>query len=314
MTNPNQDTDPSTPGAKRQSDPRTPEATPADVGPNSTMRARPTTDPGIAPPGPMLPASNRPMGIVVPPVGVLPGLNDSVDVLLDGISREFPDRPRATSHSDGHSAATYHAEHVIRAPDRASPRHEPKVVIERPSMGQTARVARYAGPVDEDAKEWTETTAIRKHSVTSRVLIALIAGVVVVVAIFVALQRTSNGRFPLLTSAPAPASPALAAPAIPAPLPSVQPVVSLVPAPGALPPPGAPGSLDPRAAIGAASPTAVDTSGAGTAVAAENLPTASDGSRKPAGSPARASRPKAKAAASASKAPSSDLGEFKTSF
>ena len=211
MTNPNQDTDPSTPGAKRQSEPRTPLARPVEPARGSSPpRSRPNTDPGIAPPGPLLPVPDHPMGIIVPPATAR-AMNDSVDVLLEGISRELPERPRATSHSDGHSAARYHVEHAVRASDQAPPRDEPKVVIERAANGRTNRVARYAGPVEDgDVREWTETTSITTHSVASRVVIALAAGVIVVVAIFVALQRTTGERIPLLRGAPAPASPATA--------------------------------------------------------------------------------------------------------
>ena len=132
MTNPNQDTDPSTPGAKRHSDPRTPVtgAVTGAVGDPSAQggRVRPTsTDPGVAPPGPMLPVPDEPMGIVVPS-SAAQRLNDSVDVLLEGISREFPDRPYPASQSDGRSTATYHAGHPVRAGVGTPPSDEPKVL------------------------------------------------------------------------------------------------------------------------------------------------------------------------------------------
>jgi hypothetical protein len=257
------------------------------------------------------------MGIIVPPATAR-ALNDSVDVLLEGISRELPERPRATSHSDGHSAARYHVEHAVRASDRSPPRDEPKVVIERPGKGQTNRVARYAGPVEDgEVREWTETTAITTHSVASRVVIALAAGVIVVVAIFVALQRTTAERIPLLRGAPAPASPATAlfaaAPAQPVPVIGV----------AALPPPRAtfevraPAPVVAAAAPSASAPPPPDVGSTMTAVAAESLPSAAasnDAAHRQPAAPPRVAHAKAKPAAAGSKPAGSDLSEFKTNF
>jgi hypothetical protein len=321
MTNPNQDTDPSTPGAKRQSDPRTPGALPVESARGSRPpRSRPNTDPGIAPPGPMLPVPEHPMGIVVPPPGSARALNDSVDVLLEGISRELPDRPRATSQSDGHSAARYHVEHAVRASDRSPSREEPKVVIERAAAGQTARVARYAGPVDEgDPREWSDDTTITTHSVASRVVVALAAGVIVVVAIFVALQRTSNDRVPLLRGAPAPASPATALFAA-APAAQPAPVMAIV----AVAPVAPPAPTEARIPVVIASASAAPPAPAPTevlpiltAVTPESLPSAAasnDASHRQAAAPPHASHPKAKPAAPGSKPAGTDLSEFKTNF
>jgi hypothetical protein len=317
MTNPNQDTDPSTPGAKRQSEPRTLGARPVEPARGSGIRSRPGTDPGIAPPGPMLPVPEHPMGIVVPPASAR-ALNDSVDVLLEGISRELPERPRATSHSDGHSAARYHVEHAVRASDRSPARDEPKVVIERTPAGHTARVARYAGPVEEgEAREWTETTAITTHSVASRIIVALAAGVIVVVAIFVALQRTSNDRVPLLRGAPAPASPATALFAA-APVTQSIPAVPVAPAAGPAP---SPAEVRPPVVAPPAPSSSVmlpaEPAAATTVVTAESLPPAAasnDATRRQAPTPARANHPKAKPSANGAKPASTDISEFKTNF
>jgi ribonuclease E len=347
MTNPNHDTDPSTPGAKRQSDPRTPRAAPAELAPPAA-RTRPTTDPGVAPPVPLLPVPREPMGIVVPPV-VARQLDDSIDVLLEGISRELPARPHPTvptpptaptaptAQSDGAPIASYHGGHSVPAA-RAAAADEPKVVIDRSSQaGSMGRVARYAGPVnDSDAKAWTETTAVTAHPLVSRVLIALVAGIAVVVVIFVALERTSNERMLMMTGAPAPASPAtpamtshapagappsaavVQAPAVPiakgtaggdpgpAPVASTAPVASAAPAAqaanGVVSAPGEAGNA------GAPPPTAT---------AADSLPTASSASavsaasQKPGAAAARTSRPRAKPAAPTAKPAGLDLGEFK---
>jgi hypothetical protein len=270
----------------------------------------------------MLPVPDHPMNIVVPPPASARALNDSVDVLLEGISRELPDRTRATSHSDGHSAARYHVEHAVRASDRSPPRDEPKVVIERVPAGQTARVARYAGPVDEDdQREWTENTTITTHSVASRVVVALAAGVIVVVAIFVALQRTSGDRVPLLRGAPAPASPATALFAA-APAPQVVAVAAI--AAIAPTPPPVPAEVHPTTAVPSASaalaPSASPSAEALpviTAVTPESLPPAAgsnDAAHRQTASSPHGNHPRAKPAAAGSKAPGTDLSEFKTNF
>jgi hypothetical protein len=315
MTNPNHDTDPSTPGAKRQSD----SAATAELG-GSAVRARPTTtEPGLAPPGPMLPVPEEPMGIIVP-TSSAQRLNDSVDVLLEGISREFPERPRAAQPAappvDDRSTAIYHAGHAVRAGLGTPPRDEPKVVIERLQLAKTARVARPSGPADEDdAREWTETTMVRAHPLVSRVVIALVAGIAVVVVIFVALERTSNERVLLMRGAPAPASPATAAMSAPVP----------APAPAGAAPPATAGVLtsEMHPATAAAVPAWApgESAPAPTVIAAESPPTpsaiasASGGPRRPPGFlPVKASRPRAKPVASAARPAAADLGEFKAAF
>lgn len=339
MTNPNHDTDPSTPGAKRQSDPRTPRAAPAELAPPAA-RTRPTTDPGVAPPVPLLPVPREPMGIVVPPV-VARQLDDSIDVLLEGISRELPARPHPTvptppaaptAQSDGAPIASYHGGHSVPAA-RAAAADEPKVVIDRASQaGSTGRVARYAGPVnDSDAKAWTETTAVTAHPLVSRVLIALVAGIAVVVVIFVALERTSNERTLMMTGAPAPASPATPAMTSHAPVVGAPPSAAVVQAPAVPIAKGTAGGDPGPAPIASAAPAApaanavvsapgeAGNTGAPppTATAADNLPTASSASavnaatQKPGAAAARTSRPRAKPAAPTAKPAGVDLGEFK---
>jgi hypothetical protein len=224
MASQNHDTDPSTPGAKRLSEPRTPNAAAvalaedgppfdgeaSDVSRAPLSRSRPTTDPGIAPPPGPLPVPRQPMGIVVPPAVVR--ANDSVDVLLDGISREQPERARATAQTEGQSAATYHGEHAVRAA-RSAPVEEPKVVIDRATPPETVRVPRLPALAEVDPRVWGETTAVRPQPLGARVFIAIAAGVAVVLVIFVALQRTS----PIARLAPPLAPPSGASPAPPLP-------------------------------------------------------------------------------------------------
>jgi hypothetical protein len=242
------------------------------------------------------------MGIVVPSVAASKA-NDSVDLLLEGISREQPQRPRTTSQTEGQSTAAYHVEHAIRAA-QALPADEPKVVIAQPALGGTQRIAR---PQGGDAKAWTETTASSSQSLAPRVAIAIVAGLAVVMVIFVALQRTSPEQPAASTGAPATVLTAARAPT-PSAAPSVEstagaslvaretvPLVMLPPVP---PETTVTSALPPTAALpappGAAAPQ-------GSAL------------RRPAPA-ARPIRPKPRLPSSTSKPSGRDLGEFKGSF
>jgi hypothetical protein len=337
MTTRDHDTDPSTPGAKRVSEPfaaarpvgpddrssspdpseasgggvsavpgaarSKPDPDPSVLSGNgqslldeSRARSRPKTDPGIAPPSAPLPASRQPMGIIVPPVA--PKAYDSIDVLLDGITRDQPERPRTTSQTDGQPVATYHAEHLIRAA-RASPNEEPKVVIDRPPLGQTIRVGRSGvSPDDAEKKEWTETTAIGPQVLAGRVLIAMVAGVVVVVVIFLALERISSEKPLPATRLSEPVNVATAAAAAP---------VAAVPE-------------SPDAASAGPLPLPMDAAApANVTVAAESLPIATpaavvNGAVRRVAPVPKPNRPKLKAPAFAPRPTGADLGEFKGSF
>jgi hypothetical protein len=132
------------------------------------------------------------MGIVVP--AVARSVNDSVEILLEGMDRTQPERPRATSQSAGQAVASYHAEHAVRAP-QPSPDDEPKVVIERRVLAQTLRVARSKA----GRKKTRIQTASPKPSTRMgrRMLIAVVAGLAVVFVIFVALGRGSSESTPV---------------------------------------------------------------------------------------------------------------------
>jgi hypothetical protein len=311
MTTQDHDTDPSTPGAKRPPDPRpavggTPEDAgsladgaanleSADGSPGrlDAARSRPTTDPGIAPPPEPRPIPRKPMGIVVPPV--VRRANDSVDILLDGISREQPEPSRPTPQTDGQSAAAYHAEHAVPAA-QPPPDDEPKVVIYRPPLAQTVRMAQAKVAPDADPKAWTETTAVGAQPLAGRVVVAVLAGSVVVMVIFVALQRMSSER---AADAPRPAVGGSASTAA-APMATVA-VENVAPAPAPAPKEPAAPAASPAAA------SAESPQSAAPSAAANNL------ARK--GAPMwRPPKPRPKSSASATKPASSDLGEFKTSF
>src|ERR1700690_311062 len=326
MTTHDHDTDPSTPGAKRPTDapaaaeasgavvegtssgrdPVTARATgpspppPGRVPTRKSSRGRPTTDPGVAPPPQPLPVPQGPMGIIVPSVasdGTPPAPeesllvledDDSVDVLLEGIAREQPEWPRTAPQPpvDGQPTAAHAALHV-NPPPPAVRNHEPKVVIDPASLGQTIRVERSV-VANVDPREWTETTAATAQSLVPRVVIAVIAGLVVVMVIFVALRRTSRERAAEVIETTAPVQPtaAAAAPSVAAPL------ATATESPASAPPVGS------EVASGAPGPSAGS---------------ANAGSRK-ASPPGKATtRPRQRSLA-APKPSGADLGEFKGSL
>jgi len=324
MTSQDHDTDPSTPGAKRFSDPRTLAAASvalADDGPpmSGPRQSRLNTDPGIAPEAEPLAVPRHRMGVVVPPVAprpVAPRPSDSVDMLLEGIRREQPDRPRTTPQTDGQAAATYHAEHAVRAA-QTSPDDEPKVVVDRPPLAETLQISRDAVPGAGERQAWTETTAVSAQPLGARVTVAVVAGLAVVALIFVALERTTGqrsywearasraavaiGLAPKLGSSSStmpqapPAAPASATPLAPAAPPAaVAPVA---------PPVVASGEADPVTSAAAPAPAPQGPSHASASPASAASPPAKS-----------AARPRPRPAPSPAKPRASELGEFKASY
>jgi hypothetical protein len=327
-TNPDQDTDPSTPGAKRLSDPRSVAAPEVPEDASSIPKAsslRPTTDPGIAPPPGPRPVPEKPMGIVVPPaagsgVDHAPAArrgidgdartatgrqpHESVDSLLDGIAREVSDPIESTSQTRGQTTAAYYAQHSIRSA-RMPEDEEPKVVIARPPLQQTLRVPRsHASPSTVGARDsdgtsqaagpnsrlWDATTP---QPLIGRVTIAVIAGLVVATTIFMALRRVSS-EGPQQTGASTPASTATSVP----PAMATSGNVAAAPMPTQRAPTIASGSI--TAAAAETAPSA--TPSAAAASAARKVAPAP---------PPNKTRPKPSASATKS-GPS--LGEFKASF
>lgn len=300
MTTQEYDTDPSTPGAKRLSDPRgvdveiveDVELSGSALAPE-VPRARHNTDPGIAPPPAPLPVPVGAIGVVVPPVARMS--NDTVDSLLEGIRPESP-QFRGTPQTDGQTAASYHSEHGLRAAQVAT-QEEPKVVIERPLLAQTVRI-RMSGskvsvvPFTDDP---TDATAGGARPVLGRMAIAVVAGVAVVMLIFVALQRISAQVAPKQRSIP-PAAMATAA--------AAQPTID--PATTDLPSTPAAETIAAARVVSESQPPPMSPSATSTAVA-------SNATHKPA-LQARPSKPKTKPTVPATKPASDDLGEFKTAF
>ncbi len=324
MSTKDHDTDPSTPGAKqRVSDPRTVVAIPNDGEPPPSIETpslRPSTNPGVGPPPEPRPAPAHPMGIVVPPPSVPPRKsNDSVDLLLDGIPEEQLDRARTMPQTDGQASAVYHAQHGVRSA-QTSVADEPKVVVERPELVPTVRVRRANLPKEHPAAPpkvasligTEEVTVISGPPMRSRLVMAILAGLLVVFGIFVLLRTTSDSRLAGATTSPA-SSGAPYKPS-PAPAPSGVPVVGssarTTPAP----------DLRPSATVAAASAAEPLPPALASAVSAPPSPYLG----KPVAPPPRPPKTRTKPAPAPSglqapaalppPAPSSDIGEFKTTF
>ena len=151
-----EDTDPSSPGALRPSQPSG-RAAAAARALSEPRPGQPTTDPGL---GPTVGASScvRPpadvrhraravasetrgpnaitppeMSPIAPPAGRPrpSSIKDSVELLLEGMAGPRPERRKTTPQSDGEASAAYHAEHGVRRARTSEPA-PPKVVVERP--------------------------------------------------------------------------------------------------------------------------------------------------------------------------------------
>ena len=256
MNNKDQDTDPSTPGARR-SEPRMAAAMAVRVaGATGVAVPRPTTDPGLGPHPEHGPASPPPMVVVAPSASSR--ANDSVDVLLNGIAGPRPARMKTTRQTDGEAAAAYHAEHGLR-PARVSPASQPKVLVERSTTQPGMRRREKEPRSPSDTRRAMERTANSlPKSVLPRVIVALGAGVAVVVALFILLRALSDSpseETGAVTATPSTATAAVvgaAPPAVPptetaaAPVEPPPPVETANTAvPTALPP--SPASVGPRA-------------------------------------------------------------------
>ncbi len=308
MTTNDNDTDPSTPSARRTNDVRGPsQLDDTDPGPIVTpLPPRPSTDPGVAPPPEPRDAPVRPMGIVVPVAA--PNLKkDSVELLLDGMTDPQPERTKTMPQTDGDASAAYHARHDVRAA-RTSPEDEPKVIIERQALQQTIRIDRAKVRELNEALVRAgarDPTAVLPPRVGPRIALAVVAGLVVVIGLFAALH--ASGRYAGYGPAPAAAAPKPPSDDLPSVSAAVAPPATL--APGSLETPSSsasslPSAAAPRAADPASSSTATD--GPHT-----TTPAASRAHSSPSAS-ASARPPKLKPLPSASAAP--DLGELKTTF
>ncbi len=180
------DTDPSTPTARRSSYPAAHEQTDPGVG-------DPVTEPVAIP--------NRPLGIVVPG----PGLStmtptpppsaaqqailknkDSVEILLEGMTDQRLERTRTTPQSDGQASAAYHAAHAPHAPGPVPPIDDvPKVLLDRPLTPTDVSPRPSPAPVHAKA---VESTVVPPGRLGRRVAVAAAAGLLVAAAVFLVLE------------------------------------------------------------------------------------------------------------------------------
>ena len=217
MGNSEQDTDPSTPTALAMA--------PTDPSPRPGA-AKVSTDPGLGPASqPAVQVTVRmpsahptpPMGIIVPSTVPSKTKKDSVELLLEGMQANAPERPKTMPQTDGQSSAAYHAEHLVR-PARTSPDDEPKVVVERGAQAVTTKVDRATvQSVLEQAearRRANEATAFLPQPVVPRVVVAIVAAVTVVLGLFVVL-KLALGRHGEETTPAQAAMPAVVAPSTP---------------------------------------------------------------------------------------------------
>jgi hypothetical protein len=213
MTPNEHDTDPSTPSARRSTEepyePRERETRPEPfVRSSPPMKA--STDPGVAPPAELRGPSERPMGIVVP-AAARESKKDSVELLLDGmLQTPQPERTKTKPQTDGEASASYHVRHDVRAA-RTSPDEEPKVIVDR-TTEPAIRVERTTEPepVRAPPRPVPGPTANLPPRLGPRVVMAAVAGGLVVLIVFIALR--SSGRHGTAGDAALPALPGASAP------------------------------------------------------------------------------------------------------
>jgi hypothetical protein len=199
MSTEKDDTDPSSPGALRPSG-RHPAA------------GHPTTDPGLGPRSrPQVP-SHRSVSVVVPPPSarrdggpnaITPpetpisaatfSNRDSVELLLEGMAGPRPDRRKATAQSDGEASAAYHAEHGVRRA-RTTSEPGPKVVVEKAtSPGAVSRERPpTVRPKPLALSREALSTFVPARVLRRRTAMALLAGTLLVLLLFVGLKLTAK--------------------------------------------------------------------------------------------------------------------------
>lgn len=274
MTINDQDTDPSTPGARHP--PRSRAA---------------STDPGVGPPPQV--TETKAMSVVVPPpsrtapegqpVSVFASTarkKDSVELLLEGMAGPRPDRVKTTPRTAGEASASYHAEHAVHAA-YTCPDDDPKVMVEGGSVQARERTdpSGFRASLAEVPEGWraADPTHVPARPLGPRIVLAALAGLLVVLVIFVALGRTPE-------LAPA-VAPTLTLPPLPTPVTltatPLEPVVALTANPAVDPVPEPPSVTSPVA---------------------------------PPAPPAQAPQARASKGRPRASAPAADLGEFKTTF
>lgn len=197
------DTDPSTPSARRSSRPA-PRVEGTDPGVGD-----PVTEPIAVP--------TRPLNIVVPAPGLstmtptpppaaaqqaLLKHKDSVEILLDGMTDQRLDRTRTTPQSDGQASAAYHSAHTPPASERAPNDDVPKVLLDRP-LTPTA-VSPRPSPAPARSYSTDATVLVAPERLGRRIAVAVVLGLLVAGVVLLLLEMT--GRRPATSVAGASAS------------------------------------------------------------------------------------------------------------
>jgi DNA polymerase-3 subunit gamma/tau len=213
---------------------------------------------------------------------------DSVELLLEGMPLEQPPPPpRTMPQTAGQASAAYHAEHAVR-PAHTSPDDMPKVVVERPPQRATVRLDRsklqaVLDQAEADKAAQAAALAAQEQQAASmplslRIAIAVVAGLAVVLGIFLIARPSAEGRATVQPPPPV---------ALPA---------AVAPAPSAV-------AAQPAATASTLPPVSTDS--------AASMPTAPP---PVAASPGSSARPRPRPAGATAPGGSSDLGEFRPTF
>ncbi|MGA3123273.1 MAG: hypothetical protein ABSF69_21075 [Polyangiaceae bacterium] len=274
------------------------------------------TDPGVGPPAPVRKLPPQSIGVVVPSPGSpartfpppIASKKDSIELLLAGLADTRPDRTRTAPQTDGEAAVVYHAEHAVRVGSSPSVQ-PPRVLVERPPTPRAIPLAAHAQRTRARLMSAAEsTTAVTEKSrvdapLVRRTMIALVAGLFVVIVIFGTLRSVTFHRDAEDTVSIAPPA---AVPVSPMPLmPPVPPAVSAVAPPTRAAPEPAQSDPRPSAAPQASASAAAEPSATGVVSAASAPPRPPTFVRRRRMRPLMVPMPSATA---------SSVGEFKTSF
>ena len=152
--------------------------------PGRSARELPT--PLTPPPGP---SASRSVSAYVRPADSAQ-LDDSVDMLLDGMPAMGPGPMKTTPESSGRAAAAYHTKHALHRPQE-TPVPEPKVIVEAMPLPPTMRFdrAKLVDAAREHQAQVPESpTAPTPRTQGPRLVIALFSAIIVVFAMFCALK------------------------------------------------------------------------------------------------------------------------------
>jgi len=219
MTIYEQDTDPSTPSARRPAGSRATSTDPG-VGPPSQGDVKATS---VVVPAP---AAREGHAIERTPVTVFASATrkkDSVELLLEGMSGPRPDRVKTMPRTSGEASAAYHAEHAVH-PAHTSPDEQPKVMVDRDPVGDrhSTDPSGKVPALAEVPDGWgaADPTYVPAGSRARAIVLAILAGVFVVAGIAFSLDRrgpsatTESPATITVPSLPAPSAVAADEPAV----------------------------------------------------------------------------------------------------